>query len=97
MDMMNKVFLEYLIKSITVFIDGILAYSKSEEEHKDHLRLVLPKLWDPRLHVKLSKCEFWMKQVSFLSHVISGEGISMDSSKIQDTLSYNVPVNVADR
>jgi hypothetical protein len=58
MDLMNKDFMEYLDKFIAVFIDGILVYSKSEEEHEEHLHR---KLQDPRLYVKTSKCEFWMK------------------------------------
>jgi hypothetical protein len=72
MDLMSKVFMEYLGKFIIVFIDGILVYSKSEEEYEEHLRLVSQKLQDPRLYVKISKCEFWMKQVSFLSYIIFG-------------------------
>jgi hypothetical protein len=87
MDMMNKVFMEYLDKFIVMIIDGILVYSKSEEEHEEHLHLVLQKLQDHRLYAKLSKCEFWMKQVSFLSHVILVEGMSMESIKIRDMLS----------
>jgi hypothetical protein len=72
MDLMSKVFMEYLGKFIIVFIDGILVYSKSEEEYEEHLRLVSQKLQDPRLYIKISKCEFWMKQVSFLSYIIFG-------------------------
>jgi hypothetical protein len=64
MDRMSKVFMEYLDKFIVVFIDGILVYSKSEEEHEEHLRLVSQKLQDPRFYVKIGKYEFWMKQVS---------------------------------
>jgi hypothetical protein len=56
--MMNKVFMEYLDKFVMVFIDGILVYSRSEEEHEGHLRLVLQKLRDHKLYAKLSKCEF---------------------------------------
>jgi hypothetical protein len=65
MYLMNKVFMEYLDKDVMVFIDDILVYSRSEEEHEEHLRSVLQKLRDHRLYAKLSKCEFWMKQVSF--------------------------------
>jgi hypothetical protein len=72
MALMSKVFMEYLDKFIVVFIDGILVYSMSEVEHEEHLCLVSQKLQDPRLYVKISKCEFWMKQVSFLSYVIFG-------------------------
>jgi hypothetical protein len=87
MDLMKKDFMEYPNKIVVVFINDVLVYSMDEEEHKEHLRLVLPKLQDPRLYAKLSKRKIWIKQVSFLSHVISGEGISIDSSEIQDTLS----------
>jgi hypothetical protein len=94
--LMNKVFMEYLDKFVMVFIDDILVYSKSEEEHEEHLRLALQKLREHRLYAKMSKCEFWMKQVAFLGHVISKGGISMDPSKIQDVLSWNAPTSVGD-
>jgi hypothetical protein len=70
MYMMNKVFMEYLDKFVVVFIDDILVYSRNEEEYEGHLRLVLQKLRDHKLYTKLSKCEFWLKQVAFLGHVI---------------------------
>jgi hypothetical protein len=69
--LMNKVFMEYLDKFVVVLIDDILVYSRSEEEDEEHLRLVLQKLRDHKLYAKLSKCEFWLKQVAFLGHVIS--------------------------
>jgi hypothetical protein len=94
MDMMNKVFMEYLDKFIIVFINDILVCTK-DEEHKKHLRLVLQKLKDHRLYAKLRKREFWMKQVAFLSHIILEEGMSVDSSKIQDMLRWNVLASVA--
>jgi hypothetical protein len=78
MYLMNKVFMEYLEKFVVVFIDDILVYSKSKEEHKEHLRLVLQKLRDQRLYAKLRKCEFWLKQVAFLGHIISKGGIYVD-------------------
>jgi hypothetical protein len=96
MYLMNKVFMEYLGKFVMVFIDDILIYSRNEEEHEEHLRLVLHKLWEHRLYAKLSKCEFWMKQVAFLGHVISKGGISVDPSKVQDVLSWNAPTSVGD-
>jgi hypothetical protein len=65
-----------------VFIDDILVYSRSEEEHEEHLRLALQKLREHRLYTKLSKCEFWMKQVAFLGHIIPKRGISMDPNKV---------------
>jgi hypothetical protein len=93
MYLMNKVFMEYLDKFIMVFIDDILVYSRSEEEH---LRVVLQKLRDHRLYDKLSKCEFWLKQVAFLGHIVLKGGISMDPNKIQDVLSWNTPTSVGD-
>jgi hypothetical protein len=80
MYMMNKVFMEYLDKFIVVFIDDILVYTRSEEEHEGHLRLALQKLRDHNLYAKLSKYEFWLKQVAFLGHVILNGGISVDPS-----------------
>jgi hypothetical protein len=79
MYLMNKVFMVYLDKFVVVFIDDILVYSRSEEEH---LRLALQKLQENRLYAKLSKCEFWRKQVALLGHVISKGGISVDPSKV---------------
>jgi hypothetical protein len=96
MHMMNKIFMEYLDKFAMVFIDDILVYSRSEEEHEGHLCLVLQKLRDHKLYAKLSKCEFWLKQVAFLGHVISKGGISIDSSKVQDVLSWKAPTSVGD-
>jgi hypothetical protein len=96
MYLMNKVFMEYLDKFVMVFIDDILVYSRSEEEHKGHLCLALQKLRGNRLYAKLSKCEFWMKQVTFLGHVILKGGISVDPSKVQDVLSWSAPTSVGD-
>jgi hypothetical protein len=96
MYLMNKVFMEYLDKFVMVFIDDILVYSRCEEEYEEHHRLVLQKLQDHRLYVKLSKCEFWLKQVTFLGHIISKGGISVDPSMIQDVLSSNALTSVGD-
>jgi hypothetical protein len=96
MYLMNKVFMEYLDKFVVVFIDDILVYSRSEEEHEKHLCLALQNLQEPRLYAKFSKCEFWMKQVAFLGHVISKGGISVDPSKVQDVLIWNAPTSVGD-
>jgi hypothetical protein len=93
---MNTFFMEYLDKFVLVFIDDILVYSRSEEEHEEHLHLVLQKLRDHRLYAKLSKCEFWLKHVAFLGHIISKGGIYVDLSKIQDVLSWNAPTSVGD-
>jgi hypothetical protein len=87
MYLMNKVFMEYLDKFVVVFIDDILVYLRSEEEH---LHLALQKLREHRLYAKMSKFEFWMKQVAFFRHVISKGGISMDPSKVQDGMRLRV-------
>jgi hypothetical protein len=79
-----------------VFIDDISVYSRSEEEHEEHLCLFLQKLRDHRLYNKLSKCEFWLKQVACLGHVISKGGIFVDPSKVQDVLNWKAPISVAD-
>jgi hypothetical protein len=96
MYLINKVFMEYLDKFVVVFIDDILVYSRCDEEHEEHLRLALQKHRENRLYAKLSKCEFWMKQVAFLGHVISKGGISVDPSKVRDVLSWNALMSVGD-
>jgi hypothetical protein len=93
---MNKVFMEYLDKFVVVFIDDILVYSKDEEEHEEHLRLVLQKLRDNQLYAKLSKCEFWLNEVSFLGHVITGGGIAVDPGKVKDVLKWEPPTTVSE-
>jgi hypothetical protein len=94
MYLMNKVSMEYLDKFVVVFIDGILIFSKNKEDHDEHLRVVLQKLRENQLYVKLSKCKFWLKEVSFLGHIISEGGISMHPSKVKDVLSWKTPQNV---
>jgi hypothetical protein len=69
-----------------MFTNSILVYSKSKEEQEEHLDLVLQKLQGHRFYVKLSKCGFWIKLMSFVSHIILDEGISVGSSKIRDML-----------
>ena len=86
--------MEFLGKSVVVFIDDILIYSKNEEEHKEHLRLVLEKLREHQLYTKFSKCEFWLKEVGFLGHVISGEGIAVDPSKVEAVTDWKAPTSV---
>jgi hypothetical protein len=96
MYLMNKVFMEYLDKFVVLFIDDILIFSKNEEEHDEHLRLVLQKLRENQLYAKLKKCEFWLKEVLFLGHIISEGGISVDPSKVKDILSQKTPQNISD-
>jgi hypothetical protein len=96
MYLMNKVFMEYLDKFVLVFIDDILIFSKTEEEHVKHLRMVLEKLRSNQLYVKFSKCEFWLTEVAFLGHVISARGISVDPSKVKDVLNWMPPMNASE-
>ncbi|GJU80774.1 retrotransposon protein, putative, ty3-gypsy subclass [Tanacetum coccineum] len=81
MDLMNRVFHEYLDRFVIVFIDDILVYSKTREEHEDHLRIVLEILRHKKPYVKFSKCDFWLGQVAFLGHIVSTDGITMDPAK----------------
>ncbi|WJX19257.1 hypothetical protein P8452_08970 [Trifolium repens] len=94
MEYMNRIFHPFLDKFVVVFIDDILVYSKSEEEHVEHLRIVLETLREKKLYAKLSKCEFWLKEVSFLGHVISSGGIAVDPSKIDAVLEWGTPESV---
>ena len=96
MYLINKVFMEYLDKFVVVFIDDILVYSKNEEEHEEHLRLVLQKLRENQLYAKLSKCEFWLDEVSFLGHVITDGGIAVDPGKVKDVLDRQPPQTVSE-
>ena len=91
---MNSVFMPELDKFVVVFIDDILIYSKNEEEHARHLHIILQRLREHQLYAKFSKCDFWLKEVPFLGHVISAEGISIDPSKVQDALDWKAPTSV---
>jgi hypothetical protein len=94
MYLMNSVFMPELDKFVVVFIDDILVYSKSEEEHVEHLRLVLTRLRDHQLYAKFSKCEFWLTKVQFLGHVLSAEGVAVDPGKVKDILNWKPPISV---
>jgi hypothetical protein len=94
MYLMNSVFMQELDKFMVVFIDDILIYSENEEEHADHLRIVLSRLLEHQLYAKFSKCEFWLKKVPFLGHVLSGDGISVDPTKVQEVLDWKAPTTV---
>jgi hypothetical protein len=97
MYLMNKVSMEYLDKFVVVFIDDILIFSKTEEEHEKHLRLVLEKLISNKLYAKFSKYEFWLNEVAFLGHVISTGGVLVDTSKVKDVLNWMPPMNASER
>jgi hypothetical protein len=92
--LMNSVFMLELDKFVVVFIDDILIYSKSKEEHATHLRVVLTRLWEHKLYAKFSKCEFWLDRVPFLGHILSAEGVAVDPSKVKDILEWKPPTTV---
>ena len=91
MDLMNRLCMPMLDKSIIVFIDDILIYSKSKEEHADHLREVREVLRKKQLYAKFFKCDFWLQEVQFLGHHISREGIKVDPAKIEAVMSWETP------
>ena len=88
MDLMNQVFQPYLDRFIIVFIDDMLVYLGSSKERSEHLRIVLQTLRERQLYAKLSKCQFWLDKVAFLGHVISTEGVSVDSHKIEAVVNW---------
>jgi hypothetical protein len=96
MYLMNKVLMEYLDKFVLVFINDILIFSKTEEEHKKHLRLLLEKLRSNKLYSKFIKCEFWLTEVTFLGHVISAGGVSIDPGKVKDVLNWMPPTTASE-
>ena len=96
MDLMNRVFRNYLDSFVIVFIDDILIYSKSEDDHMNHLRIVLQALKDHQLYAKFSKCEFWLRSFAFLGHIVSSEGIEVDPKKTDAVKSWPRPLSPSD-
>ena len=96
LNLMNKVFLEELDKFIIVFIDDILIYSQSAEEHEQHLRIVLEKLRAHELYAKFSKCEFWLTTIAFLGHILSEEGVAVDPAKVEAVTNWKQPTTVTE-
>ena len=96
MDLMNRVFKPYQDQFVVVFIDDILVYSKNKEEHKKNLHVILQTLREHQHFSKLNKCEFWLDQISFLGHVVSKDGISVDPSKVEAVLSWKRPSTVSE-
>jgi hypothetical protein len=94
MYLMNSVFMSELDKFVVVFIDDILVYSKSEDEHIKHLHTILQRLRDHRLYAKLSKCDFWLWEIKFLGHTISQVGIAVDHEKVQEVMDWKPPTTV---
>ncbi|XP_042483262.1 uncharacterized protein LOC122063635 [Macadamia integrifolia] len=91
MGLMNRVFHDMLDQYVIVFIDDILIYFKSREDHAVHLRSVLQKLREKQLYVKFSKCEFWLSQVNFLAHIVSARGIEVDPGRVKAVLNWESP------
>ncbi|KAL0545085.1 hypothetical protein IC582_020226 [Cucumis melo] len=96
MDLMNRVFKDFLDSFVIVFIDDILIYSKTEAEHEEYLHQVLETLRANKLYAKFSKCEFWLKKVTFLDHVVSSEGVSVDPAKIEAVTNWPRPSTVSE-
>ena len=92
--LMNSIFMEYLDRFVVVYLDDILIYAKNKEEHVEHLRLVLEKLREHRLYAKFSKCEFWLPEVTYLGHVISGKGIAVNPERVKAVLDWTPPETV---
>ncbi|WMV25993.1 hypothetical protein MTR67_019378 [Solanum verrucosum] len=96
MSLMNGVFKPFLDSFVIVFIDDILVYSKSKEEHADHLRIVLGVLGKYKLYENFHKCEFWLTSVAFLGYVVSNEGVMVDPQKIEAIKNWVRPSSVTE-
>jgi hypothetical protein len=96
MCLMNNVLNKFLDIFVLVFIDDILVYSRSKEEHEEHLKLVLQVLREHKLYAKLSKCDFFQRQVHYLGHVISEKGVAVDPDKIKAIIDWPTPRDVTD-
>jgi hypothetical protein len=96
MCLMNNVLSKFLDKFVLVFIDDILIYSKNREEHEEHLRLVLQVLREHQLYAKFNKCDFFEKQIHYLGHVLSKEGVAVDLDKIRSIMEWPTPKDVSD-
>ena len=94
MYLMNSVFMPELDKFVVVFIDDILVYSKSEDEHTKHLHIVFQRLRDHHLYAKFSKCDFWLREIKFLGHTISQDGIIVDPDKVQEVMDWKPPTTI---
>ena len=95
MCLMNSVFRRYLDNFVLVFLDGILIYSKNEEDHEEHFRLTLQLLREHKLYAKLIKCDFYKDRIHYLGHIISVEGIYVDPEKIETIMNWPTPRHVS--
>ena len=91
MDLMHQIFSPFLDKFVVIFVDDILIYSKTEQEHEEHLRIMLETLRREELYVRLSKCSFRLWSISFLGHIVTGDGISVDPKKVQAVRDWPTP------
>ena len=96
MDLMNRVFQPYLDQFVVVFIDDILVYSKDAQEHEQHLRIVSQIMREKQLFAKLRKCDFWLKEVPFLGHIVYAEGIRVNPAKVEAVVNWKPPRNVTE-
>ncbi|KAL0556346.1 hypothetical protein IC582_004859 [Cucumis melo] len=96
MDLMNRIFHQYLDQFVIVFIDDILVYSMDKKAHEEHLRIVLQTLRDKQLYAKFSKCEFWLNQVVFLGHVVLAGGVSVDLQKVEAVVNWERPASATE-
>ncbi|KAK9098545.1 hypothetical protein Syun_025590 [Stephania yunnanensis] len=96
MDLMHRVLREYLDRFVIVFIDDILIYSTTREDHGEHLRIILQTLRDHRLYAKFSKCEFWLTEVGFLGHIVGACGVSVDPAKVRVVIDWPTPQTVTE-
>ncbi|RVW18327.1 Transposon Ty3-G Gag-Pol polyprotein [Vitis vinifera] len=94
MDMMNRIYRPYLDHFVVLFVDDILIYSKSREEHSHHLHMALQTLREHQLYAKLEKCDFWLQEIQFLGQMVTQEGISMDPTKVEVVTNWERPKNV---
>ena len=94
MDLMNRVFGPYVDQFVVVFIDDILEYSKDAQEHEQHMRIVMEMLREKKLYAKLRNYDFWLKEVSFLCHIVSVESVRVDPIKIEAVVNWKPPRNV---
>jgi hypothetical protein len=96
MEAMNGMLHEYLDDFVVIFLDDILIYSQTEEEHERYLSLVLDSLRKNQFYAKLKKCAFWLSKVAFLGHVINQHGISVDPKNVASVVNWQRPATVTE-